>query len=70
MISYPVSDGQFLHHITFIITDPMRSAKSTFVENLLLHHKEVLDVEFDYISIMIGTDEKLYPASKKYTQIK
>ena len=73
-------DGHFQHSFTYIIKGPASSGKSTFVLNLLLHQKELIDVEFDYIPIVIGSDEKdntilsilweVYPTKVKIFEMK
>lgn len=58
---YPIFDGRIKHSFTCQVAGPSRSGKSTFVRNLLLHQGSVIDVVFDYILIILGTDSSVNP---------
>ena len=46
-----------MHHpFRCLVAGPSQSGKSTFVRNLLLHQKDIIDVCFDYVTIVLGTD--------------
>lgn len=60
-IPYPTLNGQTKHPFTCQVAGPSRSGKSTFVRNLLLHQNCVIDVEFDYIIIVMGTEASANP---------
>ena len=38
------------------VAGPSQSGKSTFVRNLLLRQNDIIDVCFDYVTIVLGTD--------------
>ena len=54
-ISLQVLDRRFRHPFTCIISGPSWSGKSTFVCNVLLKQKDLIDTEFDYMYIFLGT---------------
>lgn len=53
--------GTFHHPFTSIVCGPTQSGKSTFVQQWMINHKDYVNVEFDYIYIFMGTDEKDNP---------
>ena len=51
-----VVDAQMHHPFRCLVAGPSQSGKSTFVRNLLLHQNDIIDVCFDYVTIVLGTD--------------
>ena len=49
-------DFSYHHPCTCIVAGPTGCGKSTFVRNLLLHRSDLIDKEFDYIFIFMGTN--------------
>ena len=48
-------DARFKHPFTCVVSGPSSSGKSTFVRNLLLQQKDLINQEFDYVLIFLGT---------------
>lgn len=48
-------NAQWQHPFTCICSGPSGSGKSTFVRQLVLSQKQIIDVQFDYLVIVIGT---------------
>ena len=55
IMSLQVLDGRFRHPFTCVVSGPSRSGKLTFVRNLLLKEKDLIDTKFDYVYIFLGT---------------
>ena len=51
-----VVDAQMHHPFRCLVAGPSQSGKSTFVRNLLLRQNDIIDVCFDYVTIVLGTD--------------
>ena len=51
-----VVDAQMHHPFRCLVAGPPQSGKSTFVRNLLLRQNDIIDVCFDYVTIVLGTD--------------
>ena len=51
-----VVDAQMHHLFRCLVAGPSQSGKSTFVHNLLLRQNDIIDVCFDYVTIVLGTD--------------
>ena len=51
-----VVDTQMHHPFRCLVAGPSQSGKSTFVRNLLLWQNDIIDICFDYITIVLGTD--------------
>ena len=51
-----VVDTQMHHPFRCLVAGPSQSGKSTFVRNLLLRQNDIIDVCFDYVTIVLGTD--------------
>ena len=49
-------DARWKHPFTCIVAGPCGSGKSTFVRHLMLSQEKIIDTQFDYIYIFIGTD--------------
>ena len=49
-------DAQWKHPFTCVVAGPSGSGKSTFVRHLMLSQEKIIDAQFDYIYIFIGTD--------------
>ena len=49
-------DARWKHPFTCVVAGPSGSRKSTFVRQLMLSQEKIIDVQFDYIYIFIGTD--------------
>ena len=54
-MSLQVLDGRFRYPFTCVVSGPSQSGKSSFVHNLLLKQKDLIDTEFDYVYIFLGT---------------
>lgn len=52
-----VYDARFKHPFNMLVNGPTRAGKSTFVQSLLTEHQDLIDCEFDYINIFLGTKE-------------
>ena len=72
MIETDVYDGQIHHPFRCLVAGPSQSGKSTFVCNLLIHQDDIIDVTFDHVIIVLGTDtdknEGLLPAAANIKQ--
>ena len=51
-----VVDAQMHHPFRCLVAGPSQSGKSTFVCNLLLWQNDIIDIHFDYVMIVLGTD--------------
>ena len=51
-----VVDAQMHHPFRCLVAGPSQSGKSTFVHNLLLWQNEIIDICFDYVMIVLGTE--------------
>ena len=49
-------DAQWKHPFTCVVAGPSGSGKSTFVQQLMLSQEKIVNIQFDYIYIFIGTD--------------
>ena len=49
-------DAQWKHPFTCVVAGPSGSGKSTFIRQLMLSQEKIIDAQFDYIYIFIGTD--------------
>ena len=49
-------DAQMHHPFRCLVAGPSQSGKSTFVCNLLLQQNDIIDIHFDYVMIILGTD--------------
>ena len=49
-------DARWKHPFTCVVAGPSGSGKSTFVRQLMLRQGKIIDTQFDYIYIFIGTD--------------
>ena len=49
-------DARWKHPFTCVIVGPSGSGKSTFIRQLMLSQEKIIDAQFDYIYIFIGTD--------------
>ena len=56
MTETDVYDGQIHHPFRCLVAGPSQSGKSTFVCNLLMHQDDIIDMTFDYVIIVLGTD--------------
>lgn len=56
-----VYDAQIHHPFTCIVTGPSGCGKSTFVRDLMRKQNDVIDTEFDYVTIVLGTDASVNP---------
>lgn len=56
-----IYDARFHHPFTCIISGPTGCGKSTFVYNLLKNKEKLIDGDFAYILIVLGTDAKANP---------
>ena len=54
MIETDVYDGQIHHPFRCLVAGPSQSGK--IVHNLLIHQDDIIDVTFDYVIIVLGTD--------------
>ena len=51
-----VVDAQMHHPFRCLVAVPSQSGKSTFVCNLLLQQSDIIDIHFDYVTIVLGTE--------------
>ena len=51
-----VVDAQMHRPFRCLVAGPSQSGMSTFVRNLLLRQNDIIDVCFDYVTIILGTD--------------
>ena len=51
-----VVDAQMHHPFRCLVAGPSQSGKSTFVRNLLLWQNDTIDICFDYVMIVLGTE--------------
>ena len=51
-----VLDAQMHHPFRCLVAGPSQSGKSTFVHNLLLQQNDIIDIHFDYVTIILGTE--------------
>ena len=51
-----VVDAQMHHPFRCLVAGPSQSGKSTFVHNLLLQQNDIIDIRFDYVTIILGTE--------------
>ena len=51
-----VVDAQMHHPFRCLVAGPSQSGKSTFVHNLLLQQNDIIDIRFDYVMIVLGTE--------------
>ena len=51
-----VVDTQMHHPFRCLVAGPSQSGKSTFVRNLLLWQNDIIDICFDYVTIILGTE--------------
>ena len=51
-----VVDAQMHHPFRCLVAGPSQSGKSTFVHNLLLWQNDIIDICFDYVMIILGTE--------------
>ena len=51
-----VVDAQMHHPFRCLFSGPSQSGKSTFVHNLLLWQNDIIDIHFDYVTIVLGTE--------------
>ena len=51
-----VVDAQMHHPFRCLVAGPSQSGKSTFVRNLLLQQNDIIDIRFDYITIVLRTE--------------
>ena len=51
-----VVDAQMHHPFRCLVAGPSQSGKSTFVHNLLLQQNDIIDIYFDYVTIVLGTE--------------
>ena len=49
-------DARWKHPFICVVAGPSKSGKSTFVRHLMLSQEKIIDAQFDYIYIFIGTD--------------
>ena len=49
-------DARWKHPFTCVVAGPSGSGKSTFVRHLMLSQEKIIDAQFNYIYIFIGTD--------------
>ena len=49
-------DARWKHPFTCVVVGPNGSGKSTFICQLMLSQEKIIDVQFNYIYIFIGTD--------------
>ena len=51
-----VVDAQMQDPFRCLVAGPSQSGKSTFVCNLLLWQNDIIDIHFDYVMIILGTE--------------
>ena len=51
-----VVDAQMHHPFRCLVAGPSQSGKSTSVRNLLLWQNDIIDIHFDYVTIVLGTE--------------
>ena len=51
-----VLDAHMHHPFRCLVAGPSQSGKSTFVHNLLLQQNDIIDICFDYVTIVLGTE--------------
>ena len=51
-----VVDAQMHHPFRCLVAGPSQSGKSTFVLNILLWQNDIIDICFDYVVIILGTE--------------
>ena len=51
-----VVDAQMHHPFRCLVAGPSQSGKSTFVHNLLLWQNDIIDICFEYVTIVLGTE--------------
>ena len=51
-----VVDAQMHHLFRCLVAGPSQSGKSTFVRNLLLQQNDTIDICFNYVLIILGTE--------------
>ena len=51
-----VVDAQMHHPFRCLLAGPSQPGKSTFVHNLLLQQNDIIDICFDYVTIVLGTE--------------
>ena len=56
-----VYDAQIHHPFTSIVTGQSGCGKSTFVRDLMRRQNDIIDVKFDYVTIVLGTDASVNP---------
>ena len=49
-------DAQMHHPFRHLVAGLSQSGKSTFVHNLLLQQNDIIDIHFDYVMIIWGTE--------------
>lgn len=49
-------NGQIRHPFRCLVAGPSECGKSTFVRDLLMQQSSLIDTNFDYITIVLGTD--------------
>ena len=49
-------DAQMQHPFRCLVAGPSQSGKNTFVCNLLLQQNDIIDICFDYVMIILGTE--------------
>lgn len=57
-----VYDAQIKHNFTCLVAGPSGCGKSTFVKNLLMRQGDLIDVVFDYVIIVLGTEARVNTA--------
>ena len=51
-----VVDAQMHHPFRCLVAGPSQSGKSTFVRNLLFWQNDIIDIRFDYVTIVLETE--------------
>ena len=51
-----VVDTHMHHTFRYLVAGSFQSGKSTFVHNLLLQQNDIVDICFDYVMIVLGTE--------------